>query len=378
MKKTIIIALAFMSVVLEASAQADKNNISVDRSQVELRGGDVAVDLDLSIGRRAARSGRTLVYRPLITDGTSQWALPEIVVQQAGGRIAETRHAWVSGDDIVWDDPIFAHNGEKVRYRATAPYQPWMDGARLTVETINLGCGGSVAGNSVLIAGSLVLKVDSPEVYITPAEPEVAPETTGDLLAREHKFVLPASEFDRHLPQMMFDDDRRDAMAVYFDVGSAVLEPFQNGNAATLRSLLAAIRKLQEAPDSRIAHIVVAGFASPEGSFELNDRLAENRAAALKRYIEENTRIASGIVHIYNGAEDWVGLRQMVEASNIPNRERVMEIIDLVPILDSNNGRGREAVLKDIDNGQTYRYMLRNFFPELRKAAYIKVFYEND
>ncbi len=377
MKKTIILTLALVSAAFGASAQADRNTISVDRSQIEVRGENVTIDLDLSIGNRVARRGRTVVCRPQITDGTSRWTLPELVIRQTGGRIAEDRRAWSSGQSVVWDEPVFARNGEKVRYNALVPGQPWMDGARLIIEAIDLGCGGAVSRNPILVADNLVLTDTSSEIATKPDVPAMTTATTGEQLAREHKFVLPASEFDRHLPQVMFDDDRRDALAVYFDVGSAVLEPFRNGNSATLRTLLASIRKIQESSDSRVAHIVVAGFASPEGSFELNDRLAAGRASALKQYIERNTRIAPGAVHVYNGAEDWIGLRQMVEESHIPNRQRVMEIIDLVPILDSDNGRDREAALIAIDGGITYRYLLRNFFPELRKAAYIKVFYEN-
>jgi hypothetical protein len=55
----------------------------------------------------------------------------------------------------------------------------------------------------------------------------------------------------------------------------------------------------------------------------------------------------------------------------------VLEIIDTTPIWDPQNGDGRENALRRLNGGATYRYMLRNFFPELRHAAYIKVFYEN-
>jgi outer membrane protein OmpA-like peptidoglycan-associated protein len=377
MKKTIILTLVITSLSFAAAAQTSRNAISVAGSKVGLADGSVSVELDLAVGTRAARGGRTIIYRPQITDGSSQWTLPEVVVRQGGGRIADERRAWISGGEIAFDQPVFARNGERVAYSARVPYQPWMAGARLVAETIELGCGEPLESRPLLIADNLTLSGAPPAVIASPVTPQPAPATTGDRLAREYRFVQPASEFDRNLPLMMFDEDRRDALTVYFDVGSAVLEPFKNGNSSTLRALLAALREFETSPDSRIAHIVVAGFASPEGSFAVNDRLAANRAAALRRYIEQNSNLAPGTVRIYNGAEDWTGLRQMVMESNLPNRDRVVEIIDLVPVLDSSNNRGREAELMRLDGGRTYRYMLRNFFPELRKAAYIKVFYDN-
>ncbi len=376
MKKTIILTIAIVSMAIAASAQADKKNITVEGSKVELSGGEVSVDLDLSVGRRVARSGHTVVYRPYITDGTSRWTLPELVVRHARARVAEERHNWVSGRDIVYDAPTFVRNGDEVQYRAGIPYQPWMEGAKLIAESIDVGCCGSAENAPVVLAELVFQKpVLSETIVVLDDMPELT--TTGEQLEQEFKFVLPASEFDRHLPQVMFDDDREGALKVYFALNSSVLDPFEKNNAVTLRQMLSAIRKLQASSDSRVAHIVVAGFASPEGSFDLNDRLAYNRAAALKEYIHRNTNLPEDIVHIYNGAEDWAGLRQMVEDSVMPSRERVLDIIDLVPVWDGDTGRGRENALQQLDGGQPYRYMLRNFFPELRKAAYIKIFYEN-
>uniref|UniRef100_S0DE84 DUF3868 domain-containing protein n=1 Tax=termite gut metagenome TaxID=433724 RepID=S0DE84_9ZZZZ len=387
MKRTIILTITFAAFALAASAQTGKISVSGQRAVVD--GDRVSVSFDASVAQRAVRSGHTLVYRPYLTDGRSRWTLPEIVVQSRRARIAQQRHAWISGKQTTYDNPVYARNGERLQYTASASWQPWMDGARLAAEAIDMGCCGSSNDGSVTLAENLTLGErrlrsgagpvtgsGTETVIVLVDKPANEPKTTGDVLATTESYVLPVSEFDRNFPQVMFDDDREDALRVYFDVNSAVLDPFGHGNAGVMRRLLAAIRKLQTSPDSRVAQIVVAGFASPEGSFDLNDRLAYNRAAALKKYIGENSGVADERIHIYNGAEDWQGLRTMVEDSDMPNRDRVTDIIDLVPIHNP-HGESRERALMKLDGGRTYRYMLRNFFPELRKAAYIKVFYEN-
>uniref|UniRef100_S0DET1 Uncharacterized protein n=2 Tax=termite gut metagenome TaxID=433724 RepID=S0DET1_9ZZZZ len=381
MKRIITLTIALAAFALAASAQTDK--ISVTAPRAVLAGDNLSVQFDARVGQRAARSGHTLVYRPYLTDGKSRWTLPEIVVRSRRAQVAQQRHNWVSGKAITYDNPMFVRNGETLQYTASVPWQSWMNGAHLAAEAIDMGCCGSATDGSVTLAENLAGPAgfgpgaQTETVIVLVDKPVSGPKTTGDLLAETESYVLPVSEFDRHLPQVMFDDDREDALKVYFDVNSAVLDPYGNGNAGTMRKLLASIRKLQTSPDSNVAHIVVAGFASPEGGFDLNDRLAYNRAAALKKYIGENSGVAEELIHIYNGAEDWQGLRAMVEDSDMPNKQRVLDIIEFVPIWDAYTKSGREDALMKLDGGRTYKYMLRNFFPELRKAAYIKIFYEN-
>jgi hypothetical protein len=207
---------------------------------------------------------------------------------------------------------------------------------------------------------------------------EAAPPTTGDMLAGVAPFVLHYSEFEHTAPELMFDDDRDGALRVHFAVGSSRLDENRGQNAATLKALIDAINVLQEASDSKVRNIVIAGFASPEGSFALNDRLAWSRATVLKRYIMRRCAIDGDVIHIHNGIEDWHGLKLMVESSDLETKDQVLHIIENVPIWDAKRQTGREEEFMKLDRGVTYRHMLRNFYPELRKAAYIKIYYGNE
>lgn len=46
---------------------------------------------------------------------------------------------------------------------------------------------------------------------------------------------------------------------------------------------------LQESKTSRVVRVVIVGSASPEGTLAFNDRLAWNRAVALKDFLLRNT-----------------------------------------------------------------------------------------
>jgi hypothetical protein len=61
----------------------------------------------------------------------------------------------------------------------------------------------------------------------------------------------------------------------------------------------------------------------------------------------------------------------------MPQKQRIVELIDTVPVWDKARNLGRLGELMRLDGGEPYRYMLDKLFPELRQAAYIKVYFEN-
>lgn len=60
--------------------------------------------------------------------------------------------------------------------------------------------------------------------------------------------------------------------------------------------------------------------------------------------------------------EDWEGLRHLVDVSDMPDRDKVLAIIDFVDL-----NMGREKQLMDLKGGVPYKWMLANLFPQLRR-----------
>ena len=122
----------------------------------------------------------------------------------------------------------------------------------------------------------------------------------------------------------------------------------------------------------RLQGVEITGFASPEGGLSLNTRLGAGRAAALKEYIRgEMPELRDEDFVLVNGVENWDGLRALVAASNMEYKDEVLAILD-----DNTLGTGRKAALMNLKNGKPYRYMLKEFYPELRNACYVSVFYD--
>jgi outer membrane protein OmpA-like peptidoglycan-associated protein len=375
MKKIILVSL----VLLLACAGVRAQNIAVRELKVTENGEIVTVIFRADIPRKMAKSSETIVFVPVLRGGDYSWSLPAIVVEGRRARIANRRHDWASEAGALQPDfgdvAVITENGSTVAYSTSLPWQPWMDGADLTAEMLAMRCCDYTISDDILLAEKLSL----PAIEIVKPEPvAVEPEpTTGDKLAEEYTFIAPYSAFERLAPGQLFDDDRENTLIVYFRQGKYDVEPRYETNARLLEEMVSSIRTLQSSADSRVRAVVIAGFASPEGSFALNDRLAFDRAAAVKNYILEQTGLPDEDIKLYNGSEDWRGLKIMVEQSAMPSREAVLRIIDTVPVWDSAKGSGREEALMAVDGGVPYKYMYDNFFPLLRNAAYIKIYYDN-
>lgn len=121
-----------------------------------------------------------------------------------------------------------------------------------------------------------------------------------------------------------------------------------------------------------VKKIVIVGMSSPEGSFATNSAIAMRRAQALKQYLMQHTHLDNDAFELINGEEDWDGLRRMVEDSDMASRNEVINIIDTYQVITQRKNR-----LVQLESGKPYRYMRDNFFPELRNAGFIMIYYQN-
>ena len=377
MKRIIITIAVALCAASQAMAQSDDAVVKIYDPIIEKADENVTVTFRAAIDRKATRRNHSLVFAPVLTDGVYNWSLSAVVVQGRGVRVLEERHLLASGREVSLAGAVRTINGRIVEYRAEVPYQLWMEGAQLVMEGLNVGCCSASELAQQTMAEDLVL---SPPVEVVPEpEPEpvvvveVQPLSTGDKLAESYPFIRPASEYEDEI----YDEDRDNAIVVGYSQGSIRINRDLGNNKQSLTDLMASIRIIENSADSRVKAVMIAGFASPEGSFDLNDRLAWNRAVAVKNYILEHSGLEPGMVKLYNGSEDWRGLRALVEQSDMPWKARVHHIIDTVPVWDSARQVGRSGELMRLDGGNPYRYMYRYWFPQLRNAAYIKVYYEN-
>lgn len=332
---------------------------------------DVKVSFTVSIDKKAVSSDYALTLTPVLANGTNRVELRPLVVQGRRARIVAERKGIMAKNQSSSFAPMYSSNGKEVLYLAEAKYQPWMEGAQLVIQKSKEGCCNVDNLPSELLAdGISVMPIPLVTETATPLPP-VDDRSTGDKLAGIHGFLYNADKLNDK-------PERHNSAIIYYAVSqsNAIDTQFME-NKVTLDDLTSAINTISASNDCRIDRIEIVGYASPEGPLAQNIQLAFKRALTLKKALIERTPVKDAAFVLTNGSENWEGLREMVAASDMPEKEKVLNIIDHTPVWDAKTQVGRLGLLMRLNQGEPYRYMAKNFFPKLRNATCVKVYYRN-
>lgn len=108
-----------------------------------------------------------------------------------------------------------------------------------------------------------------------------------------------------------------------------------------------------------VESIIVEGYASPDGSSDLNNRLAEERAKAAADLVQEelHTHLDESHVKIHSNGADWNGLIEAILGSDMNNKNEIADEIK--------NSSNREQTLNKL-MGQYPE--IKPLLPQLRRA----------
>ena len=177
-----------------------------------------------------------------------------------------------------------------------------------------------------------------------------------------------------------------------FPVNETVIYPRYRRNPEELQRLSKTIENALFDKSFKVLRVVLHGYASPESPYSNNTRLAKGRTQALKSYVCRKFGISESIVETHYTPEDWDNLRTFIETrgesrrvkGNIwYEREGIIET-PVMPqyVLDCRDELLRvigldmepdekEAVLKKVDGGRPYNWLLQHVYPGLRHTDYI-------
>ena len=111
-----------------------------------------------------------------------------------------------------------------------------------------------------------------------------------------------------------------------------------------------------------ISGIHIHGFASPEGPYMNNKRLAEGRTAALKDYISDQYDFPDSLFTTNYTPEDWEGVGRLLRDSVLKNSNEWLRIVesDLAP--DQKEQRLRKRYSRQ------FNVVVSKWFPALRRS----------
>lgn len=329
----------------EAFSQDFRGALHIERCSFREDGDSLHLSFDIRVDSRAVPSCAMMVYEPEIRD-SSDHALTLPYIQVNGVDRARLNKRFFDHQDDQWlagyKTPcmlinVHEYTGESFTYSFSCPYEEWMETSRLILKQEVTICAGDQHLYTYTLAGELTLSYREPYTV----KPIVA-------------MVVPADEVKIR--------NRQGQAFLDFQVNRSVILPDFRRNPVELAKINDALVEVVGDMDSQITGMFVEGYASPEGSYKNNERLARERAAALKDYISSRYIMPSDLFTVTSIAEDWEGLKALVENSDLPQKERLMSIIN-----SSDEPDNKERNLKKLT---VYNRLLKDFFPDLRRVEY--------
>ena len=230
----------------------------------------------------------------------------------------------------------YKNRPEVMEYSQCVPYAEWMNGAELKINRTDYGCCSKV--------------IDECE----------SPLTAWSELSYLPKF---------HFVEVTAEEEKNRELAgkayIDFPVNMTDLYPDYRKNPVELAKIIATIDSVRNDKDVTVKRITIKGWASPESPWSNNKRLAMGRTATLKRYVMNLYNFPDDFIETDYYPEDWFGLRDFVETSNLPHKNEILALIDD----DSLEPDPKEDKLKKTYPDE-YKFLLATVYPGLRHSDY--------
>lgn len=342
-----LLGAACMPTAAARQAQSSIPGVAIENFQMEREGRFLNVAMDLNLQSLEVPSNRAVLLTPRLVNGTDSIDLPSVGIYGRSRYYYYVRNGIgsISGQgEMVFrakDKPA------QIAYSNVTEYADWMDGAELKFQRSDFGC-----------CQNILAEYDA-------------------ILGRHNESFFPELIFVR--PTADVEKTRTLSGSAYIDfpVNQTAIDPAYHSNRAELGKIEGTIDSVRTDKDVIITSVWLKGYASPESPYKHNAQLAIGRTAALKDYIGQSFHFADGIIETAYEPENWDGLRQYVEHSDLQHRQEILAMIDSDVDPDVKEANIKRAYPKE------YAFLLQNCYPYLRRTDYrvkykIRTFYDVD
>ena len=356
MKKTLYTILILLAVSFTATAQETNRGISIDNFRTGITSETLDIRFDLKASNLEMKCDGQLIMEFAIESDDCRLILPAVVYSGTTRYHYERRRELLS--DGYHAQPYHIYKGVKknktyeLDYQISVPYYTWMEHASITYREYVHDCSGeNRAGDGVLAAdlnpAPVVLE---PEIW----KPDPA------LFANLVGFLVPEVEEVKARASML-------ELRINFPVNITEVRPSYMENPTELARADSLMGLLVSNPLIDICGVNIRGYASPEGSYANNERLARGRSEGFKKYMISKY---PGNEYIRNAKtswvpEDWEGFGRMVEADNtVAQKQDVLAIVNDPDIAPDTKDRMLQNIVWWSSN---YKIILTEMYPLLRR-----------
>ena len=133
--------------------------------------------------------------------------------------------------------------------------------------------------------------------------------------------------------------------------------------AADVQAFSSKVKEARDAQNKEVTSLEVLGYASPDGSIDLNTNLAEKRQKVTADFVNKELKKLKSNVSIDSKftAEDWEGFQALMESSNIQDKDLILRVLSMYQ-----DPEQREREIKNLST--TFKSIATDILPQLRRS----------
>lgn len=309
--------------------------VVVTSSRIQRLGESLLIIMKLELSGKI-RANESITLLPELNDSLGNfYRLPPIYIHGRKQYLSFLRNRSHNGEDYE----VLMRKGEKVqeiRYLRVVPYSFWMGQASLVIKQKECGCDVQLRTSSYPVAELNLLKEYKPRLaYITPVVEVVK--------------------------------TRKEVGRAYLDFPLNKTDIYQDyrANASELAKIRQIVHYVMSDTNVVITHIDIHGYASPEGVYAVNEKLAKERTYALKEYVRTLYAFSDTLFSVRHTAEDWDGFISMLKTDSLlDNRKKILRIA-----MNGKHPDERESMIRR-HFPEEFNYIFKTWFPALRRSDY--------
>ena len=335
----IIAVILSLSIQAQTIVTEETGSVRTTTSSLYKAGKELVASISIDITRDLSPN-ESVVLVPVVSDSLEhRLELPPIYINSRKQHIVFLRE---TGRKDKAAQALQRKNGDKqtIHYLQSVPFEQWMNQATLSLVEKSCGCGIPGTEDFTCIA----------RLYPQPTPvPQLA-------------FLTPQVESSKIRTE-------KGSAFIDFPVNVTTIHKEFSNNTTELDKIIGSINTIKGDSNVSITHINIHGYASPDGPFRLNERLARERTQALKKYVSQLYTFDSKDIHTTYTPEDWEGFEALLGDTIFQNKEAIMKIVTSTMHPDR-----KEEMIKT-KFPAFYRFVLKHWFVILRHSDYTIEYY---
>lgn len=331
MKKIYWLSAAITTVLLTGCGRQKafvKEYFAVSPTPLEYLAGEVPATISINVPSKLMNKKAIVTFTPVL-----KWD---------GGESAGDPYT-LQGEKVEANHTIISYkNGGHATMRFSVPFEEGMEASELVMQM-------------EAVIGKAISQMPSVKIgYGTQCTAFLITKT-----AKTANYGIAPDNFQRAINQ-------KQEAAVKFLIGQANLRGSEL-NSKTVQDFISTLKKIKSDEESIVLNNVeVSAYASPDGAYSVNEKLAERRGEVSKDYVNKllkSNKLSTDVDTKYT-AEDWEGFQELVSQSNLQDKEIILRVLSMYQ-----DPEQREREIRNV--AVVYKELADAVLPELRRARMI-------